>query len=399
MSTAAFFEGPLRPPPRSLTPTNHSRPFYHGSEFAAARHPHLISCELWEAMTGERVSPDHLTRLFDSSIPNSEPSSEASSHFISMARDRQGSRFLQQRINDCTPRERKLIFESLLPVLGELVMDPTSNYVIQKLCEYMNPDQELHLLQFFLSDLHTVIDHQNGCRVLQKFMDHASPGHVDQLFCAVRPEFIHLGHSTNGNHIVQKFIVGLPSRLDDIIALLKPHVLELVVDNCGCRVIQKLFDHYEIAQLRPLVTEILGAAANLATNQYGNYVVQTILERGPDEDVVALMRTFVGCYYDFSIHKFASNVIEKCIRRSSPTQRDAIFVEIIGSHGNWECQRILTMVSDQFGNYVIQRIIEFGTEDQQAVVYDVVYDNYEDLLQQQYSRHVINKLERLGYEF
>jgi hypothetical protein len=147
------------------------------------------------------------------------------------------------------------------------------------------------------------------------------------------------------------------------------------------------------------VTEILGAAADLATNQYGNYVVQTILDRGPDEDVAFLIRGFAGCFYRFSIHKFASNVIERCIRRASDRQRDSIFEEIVGTEENWENDRILKMVGDQFGNYVIQRIIEFGTEEQQEAVYNVVYDNYQHLLQQSYSRHVINKLQKHGYEF
>jgi hypothetical protein len=350
-------------------------------------------------MTGERVSPDHITRLFDNSIPSADASSEVSSQYVSMARDRQGSRFLQQKLNDCTPRERTVIFDSLFPVMGELVMDPSSNYVIQKLCEFMTPEQENRLFGFFLSDIQEVMDHQNACRVLQKFIEHATRDHVDQLFLAAKPEFIHLGYSTNGNHIVQRFIASLPSRLEEIIVELKPHVVELVGDNCGCRVVQKLFDLYTIDQLRLLVTEILGAAADLATNQYGNYVVQTILERGPDEDVVCLIRAFAGCFYRFSVHKFASNVIEKCIRRSSQSHRDAIFEEIIGKDRHWETDRILRMVGDQFGNYVIQRIIEFGTEDQQAVIYDVVYENYEELTKQQYSRHVISKLQKLGYDF
>jgi ectoine hydroxylase-related dioxygenase (phytanoyl-CoA dioxygenase family) len=105
-------------------------------------------------------------------------------------------------------------------------------------------------------------------------------------------------------------------------------------------------------------------AADLAMNQYGNYVVQNILETGPDEDVTRLIRRFVGRFYQFSMHKFASNVIEKCIRRASDVERQGIFTEIIGISGKWETGRIVRMSSDQFGNYVIQRIIEFGNEKQ-----------------------------------
>jgi hypothetical protein len=57
------------------------------------------------------------------------------------------------------------------------------------------------------------------------------------------------------------------------------------------------------------------------------------------------------------------------------------------------------MVGDQFGNYVIQRIIEFGTEEQRTAIYNVVYENYEDFTTRQYAKHVIQRLEKLRFEF
>jgi hypothetical protein len=140
-------------------------------------------------------------------------------------------------------------------------------------------------------------------------------------------------------------------------------------------------------------------AGDLAMNQYGNYVVQNILEAGPDDDVTRLIRAFAGRFYQFSMHKFASNVIEKCIRRASTAQRQAIFGEIIGAQGRWETQRIMRMASDQFGNYVVQRIIEFGSDLQQTAIYDVVYQNYDELVEEQYARHVISRLEDQGFAF
>jgi hypothetical protein len=180
---------------------------------------------------------------------------------------------------------------------------------------------------------------------------------------------------------------------------LEPEVARLVIDNCGCRVIQRLFEQYNIGDLKPLVDQVMKCAGELAINQYGNYVIQNILESGPDEDVTRLIRAFTGSFYQFSMHKFASNVIEKCIRRASSAQRQAIFGEIIGEPGRWENSRILRMASEQFGNYVIQRIIEFGSELQQTAIYDVVYMNYDDLEEEVYARHVITKLEGQGFEF
>jgi hypothetical protein len=57
------------------------------------------------------------------------------------------------------------------------------------------------------------------------------------------------------------------------------------------------------------------------------------------------------------------------------------------------------MVSDQFGNYVIQRIIEYGTDGQKNAIYEVVYDNYDSLCGINYAAYVITKLENVGFQF
>jgi hypothetical protein len=397
---AAFPPDSMRMPPRV-----HSAGFAKQSwcppDFEPPPRVHLIPSDLWEAITGERLSPDHICQLCDLLSPGLDAASQraAAVQYLSLARDRAGSRYLQQRIQDCAPRERKQIFDSLTPRLGELVFDPASNYVIQKFCEFPAPDTQAVLLSFFLSDIHRVVEHQTACRVLQKFIESTTRQSVDQLFNAIKRSLVPLCYSANGNHIVQRFIELLPGRLPEIVAALEAQVARLVIDSCGCRVIQRLFEQYEIAELRPLVDQVMRFAGDLAVNQYGNYVVQNIFESGPDDDVTRLIRAFAGRFYQFSMHKFASNVIEKCIRRASAAQRQAIFGEVIGSPGHWDAARIVRMAGDQFGNYVIQRIIEFGSDVQQTAIYDVVYENYDDLAKEGYARHVISRLEEQGFSF
>lgn len=366
------------------------------------RRVHLIQSDLWEAITGEKLSPAILCNLCECAMPYVDtvnPNSNGNTHYLSMAQDRTGSRLLQQKVPECSDQEREAIFNSLLPHLNELVYDQSANYVIQKLCEYANPEHQKVFLDFFLSELQRVVDHPNGCRVLQKFIECTTKQNISMIFVALRNNLVALCSSQNGNHIVQRFIESLPDQVPEIIVAIEPHVLNLVVDNCGCRVVQRLFDKFPIAMLRSLVIKVLSNAAELATNQYGNYVVQNILESGSSDDITALIHAFTGHFYKFSIHKFASNVIEKCIRRATGEQRDLIFSEIIGKDDHFEDDRILQMVSDQFGNYVIQRIIEFGTEAQQGAIFDVVYDAYDDLISRGYAKHVITKLENVGYDF
>jgi hypothetical protein len=111
------------------------------------------------------------------------------------------------------------------------------------------------------------------------------------------------------------------------------------------------------------------------------------------------VNAFRSHFYEFSIHKFASNVIEKCIRGASAAEQIIIFAEVMGEEGNYEDDRITRMVGDQFGNYVVQRIIEFGTDSQQNAIYDVVYENYDRFIGSPYAGFVISKLQGMGFEF
>ncbi|KAH0790061.1 Pumilio-family RNA binding repeat containing protein [Histomonas meleagridis] len=359
---------------------------------------HLITSDLWEAITGEKLSPSIICQILDKAIPMGDTQIQmvqASMEYVFMSQDRQGSRIVQSHIDEGTPSERTLIFNSLYPHLNQLIYDASGNFVIQKLCEHITEEQQKHMLNFFLRHIQTIIDHQNGCRVLQKFIEYTSTANIGMIFNTLKPSLIPLCFSQNGNHIVQRFIESLPNRIPEIIECTKPRLLDLVVDNCGCRVVQKLFDKCPIEQLESFVQDVLTCPVMLAMNQYGNYVVQNILEAGKREHVTSLINSFKGHFYEFSIHKFASNVIEKCIRAATRNGQHAIFEEIIGDEQHFNEDRILRLINDQFGNYVIQRIIEYGSESQKNEICEVVYDNY-DNLDGSYARHVISKLEKFG---
>lgn len=368
---------------------------------------HLISVSLWESITGEKVNPARISQTIDVFLPQVAGMAPGTSNvtpqlmnlYVKMAKDRQECMNLQDQISRASPADLETIFNALYPHMSDLVCDGAANFVIQKLCEYLTPEQQSRMLAFFLEDVQTIVDHPNGCRVLQKFIEQTTPPNIDPIFLALLPNFVGLCSSQNGNHIAQRFIVKIPDRVPQIIDKIRSHVYDLVVDNWGCRVIQTLFDKLPIQQLVPLVDEVLCRAETLAVNQFGNYVVQNILSSGAPEHIEALIKRFTGHFYDFSMHKFASNVIEKCIRKATPAQQNAIFTEIIGPEGNYDKRRILNMVSDQFGNYVIQRIIEFGTMSQQNIIFTVTDENYIDLIKCSYAKHVISCLVNLGYEF
>ena len=82
-------------------------------------------------------------------------------------------------------------------------------------------------------------------------------------------------------------------------------------------------------QHRPLLEELHKFTSNLVQDQYGNYVIQHILEKGKNADRALIIDKIRGQVLPLSKHKFASNVVEKCVAHGNKTERRDLIAEVI----------------------------------------------------------------------
>lgn len=122
----------------------------------------------------------------------------------------------------------------------------------------------------------------------------------------------------------------------------------------GCRVIQRLLEHGTEEDKAEIMGELHASAQILITDQYGNYVAQHVIQNGELEDRELIIQLVMGQLLTLSKHKFASNVVEKCIEFGTAAQRTTIREQLTtaGPDGNNPLQQ---MMRDQFGNYVIRK--------------------------------------------
>lgn len=60
---------------------------------------------------------------------------------------------------------------------------------------------------------------------------------------------------------------------------------------------------------------------------------QHVLERGKSQERSQIISKLSGHVVQLSQHKFASNVVEKCLEYGDPSERELFIVEIIGHDG------------------------------------------------------------------
>ena len=159
----------------------------------------------------------------------------------------------------------------------------------------------------------------------------------------------------HGNHVIQKVIEIVPRRfIGFIMDAFRGRVSELSTDQFACRVVQRALEHGTDADRAMIMDEIHSCSQILITDTYGNYVAQHVIQNAREEDRAKMIRLVTKQIVMFSKHKFASNVVEKCIEFGSREQRQNIR-KAFTTPGNDGRVPLPALMKDQYANYVIRK--------------------------------------------
>ncbi|KAJ7063352.1 armadillo-type protein [Mycena amicta] len=296
-------------------------------------------------------------------------------HIVEFSGDQHGSRFIQTELNTASSEARQSVFEEIVPDNTlHLIQDVFGNYVIQKLLEHGTPSQKAALASAMEGHIIYLSSNVYGCRVVQKAFECVSPEQQTKFVQELEPHILKCVKDSNGNHVVQKMIERVsPDRLR-FISTFTGHVHELASHPFGCRVFQQCLRHLPDAQTRPLLDELLQShTASLMQDQFGNYVVQFVLEHGRPKDRATIVSQLQGRILYMARHKFASNVCEKALIFGDSDSRRTIIEEIMTPASKPDGPTpIALLMKDQYGNYVLQRALGVAEGEQKEALINTV---------------------------
>ncbi|XP_057980594.1 pumilio homolog 5-like isoform X1 [Malania oleifera] len=321
--------------------------------------------------------------------------SDIAGHIVELSADQHGSRFIQQKLENCSIEDKASVFKEVLPHASRLITDVFGNYVIQKFFEYGSPEQRKELANQLKGQILPLSLQMYGCRVIQKALEVIELEQKTQLVHELDGHVMRCVRDQNGNHVIQKCIECIPmDNIAFIISSFRGQVAALSRHPYGCRVIQRVLEHStDELQSHFLVDEILESVYVLAQDQYGNYVTQHVLERGKHHERSQIISKLSGHIVQLSQHKFASNVIEKCLEHADTAERELLIGEIFGDDdGN---DNLLTMMKDQFANYVVQKILEICADHQREILLSRIRVHLHALKKYTYGKHIVARFEQM----
>uniref|UniRef100_A0A914XCA8 PUM-HD domain-containing protein n=1 Tax=Plectus sambesii TaxID=2011161 RepID=A0A914XCA8_9BILA len=323
---------------------------------------------------------------------------DLTNHVVEFAQDQHGSRFIQQKLERASLKEKQAIFDEVSQAAHPLMTDVFGNYVIQKFFEYGTQEQKMELASKIKGHVLALALQMYGCRVIQKALESIDPDQQMEILKEMEGHVLKCVKDQNGNHVVQKVIERVePARLQFIIDAFVGHdpspVYHLSTHPYGCRVIQRVLEHCTEEQKRPVLEELHKHTKTLVTDQYGNYVIQHVLEHGSPEDRDRIVAQIKGDVLRFAQHKFASNVIEKCLTCGSADHKNALVAEVCGNPAD-NTTPLLIMMKDQFANYVVQKMLDVADSAHRKRMMLAIKPHIPALRKYNYGKHIIAKLEK-----
>lgn len=321
------------------------------------------------------------------------------------------------------------LMQNLLPLLlsgtesaeaGNLNYDPSDSTI--------STSEILLLIKTLDSNLVVTACTTNGARVTQRIVECLKTDEEYALFVdKISPSIVELAKDINGNHSLSKLITST-----NFIRLCTPEdgeslektsqrmaierkVFDEISANCvdicknrqGCCIIQKCLQNAPKQYCASIISKVLSNSLKLVQDPFGNYVIQFLLDRKADsrgakasgaaEDDESttqnytnqIIRQLLHHVAELSCNKFSSNVIEKCLRRSSPDVRQLLVDELTEPHV------LPKLLTDNFANYVIQTAISTASsEDQFTQLRDSIIPLQELLKNSPYGVKIEGKLSK-----
>ena len=305
---------------------------------------------------------------------------------------------LRENNEDLPMNSRELIINKIKIEILTLAKDVAGNYAIQKILNNQRPFEVNFIIESLKNKIYELTLNLYGCRVVQELIAILDNQNISIITSELKPFYEKCIEDKNGNHVIQKLIEKLmPNDLNDIYLVSLNNIISLSKHQYGCRVIQRLFKYCNPEQIHNMLTELFKDINELIKDQYGNYVIQFILENQSikSDDLIPIYEELKGNIYNFSFHKFASNVVERCLTFGNEKQRKDIIGEIIELDKK-DPEYIINMVKDRFANYVVQKMIEHSDYNSQQKLIKMIISKQNKIKNEGFSKHVLNFIEKVS---
>lgn len=235
--------------------------------------------------------------------------------------------------------------------------DQQASIFLQQKLKISNTEQRASIIGSIVEQSYALMVNRFGNFLMQRCLEYSNPAQVNSLTTCMIGNVCKLSMDPFGCHVIQKALDCVNERMKTIVVEeMLENVTETIIHRYACHVWQKLFElRWEGTPpkfMDKVNEELKGMWAQVAIGETGSLVVQNIFENCTTEDK------------------------EPCIK------------EVIAN--------IDTIIKGQWGNWVIQHMVEYAAEPYREQVVSLVIENSPIYSVDQFASKAVEKLLKMG---
>ena len=276
--------------------------------------------------------------------------------FLSIIKNHKGSKIFQKYIkpNNTSEEIIHLLFVELSKNLEEFMTNPYSNYFFKKFFICLSVDDRIYLLKKIEKSIVQLSLDEIGTYPIQTIIEFLN-NKIEKMIVisALKDHIQELIYNQYGSYVIEKLISCFDENdIPFLYSFIANNFIRLAFNNNAICVIKKLLSVKLSNYMHDIIkTNVIKNAKEFILHPCGNFVVQGIVEFW--EDYLDIINLYKNNLFNLSLEKYASNVIERFIERDQKILEEYI-EEIVAS------KKIYEIMKSKFGNYVIQKAIKLA---------------------------------------
>ena len=276
--------------------------------------------------------------------------------FEQIIRTHKGSRIFQNYLKNTQIDILHQIFLEIKGKLPDLLKDNYANYFCKKFFDCLSQKDRIEYL--------TIIQNDLGILAIDITATYPIQGIIEQLGSNAEKSIIYLGikeyisifcYNIYGTHVLEKMLSYFEDKfIQEIIDFVYNNFMDLAYHINGICIVKKLILMMHKKELHEkLKKKIYDNTLNLIVHQYGNYVIQVIMENWEDDELEDIINLCKDKYVFFSNQKYSSNVVERIIEKNNKNLE--YYINQICCENN-----LSDVIRNNYGNYVIQKAVKLS---------------------------------------
>ena len=279
--------------------------------------------------------------------------------FLSIIKNHKGSKLFQKYIkpNNISEEIIHLIFLELCKNLEDLMTNPYSNYFFKKFFICLNNDDRIYLLKKIEKSIVKLSLDEIGTYPIQTIIEFLN-NKIEKMIIinALKDHIQELIYNQYGSYVIEKLITCMDENdIPFLYSFIANNFIQLSFNSNSICVIKKLLSLKLSNNMHNYIKIlVIKNQKEFILHPCGNFIIQGIVEHW--EDYLDIINLYKNNFFKLSLEKYASNVMERFIEKDGKVLEKYI-EEIIGS------KKIYEVMKSKFGNYVIQKAIKLAKND------------------------------------